>query len=421
MSRLGCRARRDVRMVGLARPSSTGWQDRRTQRDPPSVAYMSETTIQMPTAEQPRRGRRPARRDGVAGCWSATPGTACPPSCWPCRRSRWRSPACPLGVSLVVLVVGLARAGRHRVRRAGVRPPRTAAGAGRAAAAPRRCRCTSRRGAGDGWFRRMLTTLRDPQSWFDILWCLLGFVTAVVAASVALAWWVAALGGLTSLVLAALHPARARTSTTLAELVGLGAGRGPEIWLNTGHRSVRAGHPAVPVLRGSRRCCTPTSAHVLLSSRAELQQEMTRVEGGRAAARVAEADAAAAPGARHPRRAAAAAGAARHGPRAGPQAARPRTRSVARGTLDDALRQARETRRRAARALPGDRPAVARRPRPRSRRSERSPRAPWCRCDSSRRGRRRPAAAARADRRVLRGLRGAHQRRQAHRRGPGRR
>ena len=139
----------------------------------------------------------------------------------------------------------------------------------------------------DGWPRRVLTVLRDPQSWFDILWCLLGFATGVTVAALALSWWIAAFAGLTSWFWMRFIPI-GPDNTTLAELIGLGEGRGPEIWLNTG-LGLLALLTLAPVVRGAALVHAHLG-HVLLSSRAELQQEMTRVEGGRAAARVAEAD-----------------------------------------------------------------------------------------------------------------------------------
>jgi signal transduction histidine kinase len=298
---------------------------------------MSETTIQMPLPSSSAAVGAPMRTtvwQGLARdtgyCLSAlllaVPGFAVAVA------------GVSAGLSLVVLVVGLP-----------VLAVTAYAARGFAHLERQRVRVVLRRDAplpvydvprrGDGWFRRVLTTLRDPQSWFDILWCLLGFVTAVVAASVALAWWVAALGGVSAWFWMRFIPL-GPDSTTLAELVGLGAGRGPEIWLNTGLGLVALA-TLVPVLRGAALLHAHLGS-VLLSSRAELQQEMTRVQGGRTAARVAEADAL--------RRL-------ERDIHDGPQQrlvrlaldlGRARKQldkdpEVARGTLDDALRQARET------------------------------------------------------------------------------
>ena len=84
----------------------------------------------------------------------------------------------------------------------------------------------------DGGVRRLLTPLRDPQSWFDLLWGVVGFVTGLVGFVVTLAWWSAAAGGLTYWFWERWLPHDG--DTTLAELLGLGEGRTPEIWLNLG-------------------------------------------------------------------------------------------------------------------------------------------------------------------------------------------
>ena len=84
---------------------------------------------------------------------------------------------------------------------------------------------------GSSVLRRLLTPLRDPQSWLDTFWGIVGFVTGLIAFVVTVTWWAAAAGGLTLLVLGAVDPG-GRDSTTLAELIGLGEGRTPEIWLN---------------------------------------------------------------------------------------------------------------------------------------------------------------------------------------------
>jgi hypothetical protein len=84
---------------------------------------------------------------------------------------------------------------------------------------------------GAGPLRRALTTLRDPQSWLDVVWALVGWVTATVAFAVTLAWWAAAAGGLSYWYWERFIDFGA-DNTTLAELLDLGEGRTPEIWLN---------------------------------------------------------------------------------------------------------------------------------------------------------------------------------------------
>jgi hypothetical protein len=79
--------------------------------------------------------------------------------------------------------------------------------------------------------RRLFTPLRDPQSWLDTVWGIVGFVTGLFAFLVTTAWWAAAAGGLTYWFWEQWLPDD-DDNTTLAELIGLGEGRTPEIWLN---------------------------------------------------------------------------------------------------------------------------------------------------------------------------------------------
>lgn len=81
----------------------------------------------------------------------------------------------------------------------------------------------------DSVLRRLLTPLRDPQSWFDTIWGIVGFVTGLVAFVFTVTWWSAAAGGLTYWFWEQWLP---NEDTTLAELIGLGDGRTPQIWLN---------------------------------------------------------------------------------------------------------------------------------------------------------------------------------------------
>jgi signal transduction histidine kinase len=140
---------------------------------------------------------------------------------------------------------------------------------------------------GTGWFRRWVTPLRDPQSWLDLTWGVGGFVTGIASFVTTVAWWAAAAGGLTYWFWERWLPFGPHTHDTLAYQIGLGAGREPEKWLN-----FCFGVAALETLPFAVRFATAMHAglaRLLLSSRAELQQEISRVEAGRAAARVAEA------------------------------------------------------------------------------------------------------------------------------------
>jgi signal transduction histidine kinase len=139
----------------------------------------------------------------------------------------------------------------------------------------------------DGFWRRALIPLRDAQSWLDVVWSLVGLVTGTVAFAITVTWWAGMAGGLTYWFWQRWIPDGSEDQG-LAELLGLGEGRTAESWLNlalgvfflvTLPFAIRLG----AVIHASL-------AQVLLSSRADLQREVARVEGGRDAARMAEAE-----------------------------------------------------------------------------------------------------------------------------------
>jgi signal transduction histidine kinase len=139
----------------------------------------------------------------------------------------------------------------------------------------------------DGFWRKALLPLRDPQSWLDVVWCLVGLVTGTLAFSLAVAWWATAAGGLTYWFWERWIPYDPDSNTTLAELLGFGEGRHNEIVLNLVIGAVAV--ITLPLVMRFAAAVHGGLAHLLLSSRAELQQEVRRVEGGRDAARAAEA------------------------------------------------------------------------------------------------------------------------------------
>lgn len=140
--------------------------------------------------------------------------------------------------------------------------------------------------AGAGFWRRQLTPLKDAQSWLDVVWALVGLATGTLAFAVTLAWWVATGIGLTYWFWQ--HWIPEGDESGLASLIGLGEGRTTESLLN-----LALGVVLLLTLPWAVRLVTTIHASlawVLLSSRAELQHEVARVEGGRDAARVAEAE-----------------------------------------------------------------------------------------------------------------------------------
>ena len=83
-----------------------------------------------------------------------------------------------------------------------------------------------------GPIRRLLTPLRDPQSWIDAAWGVVAFVTSLVAFVVTVTWWAMAAGGLTYWFWQQWLPEDDADSKTLAELIGWDAGT--EVWLYLG-------------------------------------------------------------------------------------------------------------------------------------------------------------------------------------------
>jgi hypothetical protein len=87
--------------------------------------------------------------------------------------------------------------------------------------------------AGSTRLRRLLTPLRDPQSWLDALWGLVSFVTGTTAFVVVASWWAGAIGGLSYWAWQWWVP-QDTDDRGLAELLGLGDGRDAESLLNLG-------------------------------------------------------------------------------------------------------------------------------------------------------------------------------------------
>jgi len=134
-------------------------------------------------------------------------------------------------------------------------------------------------------WQRLLEPLRDPQSWLDVLWGVVGFFTGTVAFCFTVVWWTLAFGGLTYWFWQQWIPDQ--DGETLAELLGLGAGRGPEIALNTAFGVVAL--LTLPFVMRAVAWVHASLADVLLNSRADLQSQVRRAEGAREAAHVAEA------------------------------------------------------------------------------------------------------------------------------------
>jgi signal transduction histidine kinase len=139
---------------------------------------------------------------------------------------------------------------------------------------------------GAGPVRRAFTPLRDPQSWLDVVWSVLSLVTGTVAFAFTLAWWAAAANGLTYWFWERYLPDDGRDES-LASLLGFGDGRTADVAVQTAIGLVAL--LTLPFVVRAMTLLHGGLAEAVLCGRAELQQEVARVEGGRDAARVAEA------------------------------------------------------------------------------------------------------------------------------------
>ena len=140
--------------------------------------------------------------------------------------------------------------------------------------------------AGAGFLRRAFTPLGDAQSWLDVVWGVVSFVTGTVVFAVTLAWWAAAANGLTYWFWERYLP-RSDRDESLASLIGFGDTRFADIALQTIIGLVAL--VTLPFVVRAMAMLHGGLAEAVLCGRAELQREVARVEGGRDAARAAEA------------------------------------------------------------------------------------------------------------------------------------
>jgi signal transduction histidine kinase len=137
-----------------------------------------------------------------------------------------------------------------------------------------------------GFIRRSVTPLRDPQSWLDVVWGVVSFVTGTFVFVVTLAWWAAVANGLTYWFWERYLPDDGRDES-LAELIGFGDTRFADVALQTMIGLIAL--LTLPFVVRGMALLHGGLAEAVLCGRAELQQEVARVEGGRDAARGAEA------------------------------------------------------------------------------------------------------------------------------------
>lgn len=137
--------------------------------------------------------------------------------------------------------------------------------------------------------RKLLTPLRDPQTWLDALHAVLRFPLAIFSFVVTVTFWSVALGGLTygawdwALPDASTDP----NNTDLLELLGFHSTAGRRILLYTALGLVFA--VLVPLVVRGVALLQAELGRALLTSRAATQAELGRVTRGRDAAVAAEA------------------------------------------------------------------------------------------------------------------------------------
>jgi len=139
------------------------------------------------------------------------------------------------------------------------------------------------------WVRKLLTPLRDPQTWLDALHAVLRFPVAIFSFAVTVTFWSIALGGLTygAWDWALPDPSTNPNNEDLLEVVGLESTPGRRILLYTVIGLVFA--VLLPLVVRGLALLQGQLGRVLLTSRAATQAELGRLTEGRNAAVAAEA------------------------------------------------------------------------------------------------------------------------------------
>ena len=141
----------------------------------------------------------------------------------------------------------------------------------------------------DAWLRRLLTPLRDPQNWLDVLWATFGWIVSTVVFVLVVALWAEALAGVTYPLWAHWLPEDNGGPVT-SLLVRLSGGeQGGVVDLSI---SVAVGLLTLALLPWLVRGCAWVNeafADLVLNARGELSEQVRREQGARAAAQRAEA------------------------------------------------------------------------------------------------------------------------------------
>ena len=80
----------------------------------------------------------------------------------------------------------------------------------------------------------MLSAGANPRRWLDLVHGIVAFPVATATFGLVVGWWSAAVGGTGYVLWEWALPRDNPDNTSLAELIGLGSGRGPDLLLTTG-------------------------------------------------------------------------------------------------------------------------------------------------------------------------------------------
>lgn len=145
---------------------------------------------------------------------------------------------------------------------------------------------------GAGWFSRMLTPLRDPQSWLNMAWVFVDFFLKLITFVISVVWFVGALatiaGPVTEIVLRLVLPDDDYSG--LGELLGF-SGQAALVFDLVSEFLIGLVFLLTlsPVLRGLTGLHRVIS-HGMLCSRWDAQQELERTRASRSAGRTAESE-----------------------------------------------------------------------------------------------------------------------------------
>jgi signal transduction histidine kinase len=142
---------------------------------------------------------------------------------------------------------------------------------------------------GAGFWRRMLTPLRDGQSWLDLLHAIFGWILNTIGFCFVVTWWAGALGGITTIIWLHWVPAPEPDSKDLNVLLGLSDTLSARIALDTALGAFFL--ITLPLVTRLFAVMRAQFGRVLLSGMAEVQNRISGLREQRDSAVSAEATA----------------------------------------------------------------------------------------------------------------------------------